>query len=73
MGPDANINTTGLKTKVIYTVATLPTAATSQGEIRWVSDSDASHLTNSGKVVTGSGTITTRVRSDGTNWRVYGL
>lgn len=63
---------TGLFTKLIFTVATLPPVAENQGTIRWVNDLTVNPAANSGMVAVGGGTTQGRVISDGTNWRVYG-
>ena len=70
MSADPNVNT-GLFTKTIYTVAPLPPAAMNQGDIRWISDSDAACNAAFNKIAVGSGTYAGRVRSDGTNWRLH--
>lgn len=67
---DTSTNSTGLQTRVILTVATLPAASTMAGHRRYVSDSDIGCETGFGKVVVGSGTFQVCVRSDGTSWRV---
>jgi len=52
----------------IYTVATLPTASTSNAGTRtFVSDSS---VTTFGSTVAGGGTTTVPVYSNGTNWKV---
>jgi hypothetical protein len=71
-GRDPHVVSTGLFTKTVYTVATLPPVAENQGTIRWVSDLANNPASNSGQVATGGGTTQGRVASDGTNWRIYG-
>lgn len=56
----------------IFTVATLPSASSRQGYIALVTDATVPEAQGSGSVVAGGGTVRARVRSDGTNWRVYG-
>lgn len=68
---DPIVNRNGLRTKTIYTVATLPTAAARQGAILWISDSDAACNVAFNKIAVGGGTYAGRVRSDGTNWRLH--
>lgn len=68
---DPNVNRTGLWTKPMYTVATLPAASTKQGSILYVTDANASPWTFHGQVAVGGGTIRGRVISDGTSWRLH--
>lgn len=68
--PDPHINT-GLATRTVYTVATLPNAAVQQGERHYVSDSNASPWVFHGQIAVGGGTLRCRVTSDGTNWRLH--
>ena len=65
MSADPNVNT-GLFTKTIYTVATLPTVAGAKGNVEWVSDGEVA----AGLTVAGGGTYRCKVRSDGTAWKV---
>ena len=53
--PDPNVNRTGLYTRTYYTVATLPSAASQQGNEAFVTDANASPLTNHGQTVAGGG------------------
>lgn len=67
--PDPHINNMGLRTRPIFTVATLPPAAASVNEILYVSDQSFNNTT-SGTIATGGGTFRMRVRSDGSQWRI---
>lgn len=69
MSADPNVNT-GLFTKTIYTVATLPTVAGAKGNVEWVSDSTGNGEVAAGLTVAGGGTYRCKVRSDGTAWKV---
>ncbi len=69
--PDPYVVRNGSYTKTVYTVATLPTAASVQGAWRTVSDANASPWTNHGQVAVGGGTFRSRVMSDGTSWRLH--
>jgi hypothetical protein len=69
--PDGQVNT-GLFVKQVYTVATLPAASAQQGRVQWISDATKNPSYASGEIVAGGGTTATRVRSDGTTWRLYG-
>ena len=69
MSADPNVNT-GLFTKTIYTVATLPAAAGSQGRIEWVSDSTTGGDVAAGLTVVGGGTYRCKVISNGSVWKV---
>lgn len=60
-----------MPTLQIYTVATLPSAASKQGDVAYVSDSDRSGA-YAGSIAVGGGTSNARVLSDGTNWRIHG-
>lgn len=71
MSNDPNVNT-GLKTKTIYTVATLPAAAGAQGNIEWVNDSTLGHDVGKGLTVVGAGTYRCKVISNGTIWKIFG-
>lgn len=71
MSADPNVNT-GLFTKTVYTVATLPAAAVSQGNIEWVSDSTVSGTTGKGLTAVGGGTYRCKVESNGSVWKVVG-
>lgn len=68
---DPAVVANGSFTKPTYTVATLPAASTKQGEIVWITDSDAAPNTAFNKIAVGSGAYAARVRSDGTNWRLH--
>lgn len=69
MSADPAVNT-GLFTKTVYTVATLPAAAASQGRIQWVSDSTANGQVAAGLTAVGGGTYRCKVISNGTIWKV---
>lgn len=71
MSADPNVNT-GLFTKTIYTVATLPAAAGAQGQIQWISDSTVSGDIGKGLTAVGGGTYRCKVQSNGTTWKVVG-
>ena len=61
-------NSTILPALTVYTVATLPSAATSGAGARsFVSDASAPTF---GSTVAGGGAVTVPVYSDGTNWKV---
>ena len=68
--PDMNINT-GLLTKPLYTVATLPSATGAYGQILWVSDLTVNPLVGAGQTAAGGGTTLGRVLSNGTAWKIY--
>jgi hypothetical protein len=68
--PDPHV-VVGLYTRPVYTVATLPPVAQTQGERAWISDSNASPWTFHGQIAVGGGTLRCRVTSDGTNWRLH--
>ena len=69
MSADPNVNV-GLFTKTIYTVATLPAAAVSQGNREWVSDSTANGDISAGLTAVGGGTYRAKVQSNGSVWKV---
>lgn len=68
--PDLHINNQGRFTRTIFTVATLPTAASMQGEILYINDCNDIAFGNNGKIAVGAGFNNARVLSDGTNWRI---
>jgi hypothetical protein len=61
-----------LVSQTVYTVATLPSAATKgDGYFTFVSDSTVAAMPGTlGEVVVGGGTFEIPVESDGTNWRI---
>jgi len=64
----ANQNNTNPQSPYIYTVGKLPSAATSGAGVRsFVSDATA---TTFASIVSGGGTNTVPIYSDGTNWRI---
>lgn len=65
--PDTVIN--GTYTRPIYTVATLPAAASMQGKGVYVSDAAANAYSNYALNVTGGGSVRCRVQSDGVSWK----
>lgn len=69
--PDPHV-VVGSYTRTYYTVATLPAAASMQGEILYVSDANANPATASGSTVAGSGSTRARVKSDGSAWKLEG-
>ena len=71
MSADPNVNV-GLFTKTIYTVATLPAAASARGNIEWVSNSTLGGDVSKGIVPVNGGTFKCKVMSDGTHWRIFG-
>jgi len=71
--PDFHIQQGGVYTRTYYTVATLPAAASFQGEELFISDGAAQESNNYGQTATGGGTFRCRVRSDGTAWKYMGL
>ncbi len=71
MAEDPNVVRGGVYTKPITTVTALPSAASVQGDIRWVSDLTTNPLTTMNLTATGGGTTRGRVISDGTNWKIY--
>lgn len=69
---DTELNTS-LYTRTYYTFATLPTAsAGNAGQELYITDANASPLTNFGQTAAGSGTFLTRVRSTGAAWKLAG-
>lgn len=57
--------------QTIYTVATLPAAASNDGLMTFVSDSTVPYeVINLNSVVAGGGTSTVPVQSDGSSWRI---
>lgn len=54
----------------VFTVATLPAAATFPRGRAWVSDSNATWTAGIGAVVAAGGANVVPVKSDGTNWRI---
>lgn len=69
MSADPHVNE-GLYTRQWYTVATLPAAASMQGEVAYVTDLTDLAAGNNNKVAVGGGFNRSRVRSDGTSWRI---
>jgi hypothetical protein len=69
MSADPMVNT-GLFTKTVYTFATLPPAAMSQGRIEWISNSTAGGDVAAGLTAVGGGTYKCKVISNGTAWKV---
>lgn len=69
--PDPN-TVTGLYTRTYYTVATLPAAASMDGAILYVTDSNANPMTAMGQVAAGGGTTLCRVKSANGSWRIDG-
>jgi hypothetical protein len=67
--PDPHTVVSGLYVRPSYTVATLPSAATSVNESLYVSD-QTYNCTTFGTGASGGGTFRMRVRSDGSQWRV---
>lgn len=69
----ANGTFTGYVVVNVYTVATLPAAATAgTGAKAYVSDSNANLTTGIGNTVAGGGSSRVPVGSDGTNWKIGG-
>lgn len=66
--PD-DVAAVGQLSSSLYTVSALP-AASLMRRIVMVIDSTAAHAGNSGNIVTGGGSVTLPVYSDGTNWRI---
>lgn len=66
--PAAKLDVDGTVKSTVYTVATLPVAATTAGQRSFVSDATASHAAGIGATVTGGGANFVPVYSDGTNW-----
>lgn len=67
---DVFLNNTGGYTRSYYTFTTLPTAASQQGKEAFITDANASPVTNHGQTAAGSGTYRARVLSDGTAWKL---
>ena len=63
----ANLTASGLMRLGVYTVATLPSAASNAGALAQVTDSS---VTTNGSTVAGGGSSRVPVFSDGTNWIV---
>lgn len=72
MAEDPNVVRNGVYTKPIYTVTSAGSAASQQGEIRWVSDLTTNPLTTAGLTATGGGTTRGEIISNGTAWKIYG-
>lgn len=72
MAEDPNVVRGGAFTKSITTVTALPSAASAQGDIRWVNDLSTNPLTTAGLTATGGGSNAGRVISTGTIWKIYG-
>ena len=66
--PAAKLDVDGTLKSTVYTVATLPVAATTAGQRSFVSDATATHAAGIGTTVTGGGANFVPVYSDGTNW-----
>lgn len=63
-----HLTATGLVTLGVYTVATLPSAASNTGALARVSDSSVAASGNYGATVAGGGANRVKVFSNGTNW-----
>jgi hypothetical protein len=69
--PDPYVNRNGLMTKTIFTVATLPAAAsTGVGRREMVSDLSVQASTNNGMTAAGGGTFSGQVMNNGTVWKI---
>lgn len=69
--PDSHVVQGGLYTQRYYTVATLPPAASLQGERLFVTDATVGEFIGGGSIAVGGGTYRVRVYSDSSNWRIY--
>ena len=70
VAPSSRLDVDGTVETKVYTVAGLP-AATTAGQMAFVSDASVAHAGNSGTVVAGSGANFVPVYSDGTDWRIH--
>lgn len=69
-GPDPMLVNTGSYTLPTYTFATLPTAASMVGREAYITDGAASRQVAFSQTAAGGGTFFSRVRSNGTAWKV---